>query len=103
MKQYISMLAISMSLSVAMAANVSAAETKSQSYKEGSEPKELRTVAPDRARFVFIKPKFTSGGPAAVTCCTNWNSSTGGTGCASFEDSCPDDQFQVDCGDDGCW
>lgn len=102
MKQYISIRAISVALALAMATNVSAADTKENSKKVIG-AKELRTVAPNKAVFVSLKPKLTAGGPAPVTCCTNWSSSTGGTGCASFEDSCPANQFQVDCGDDGCW
>ena len=42
--------------------------------------------------------EYTTGGSDAevgVTCCTNWNTSTGDTGYASFEDSCPADQFQL--------
>ena len=41
--------------------------------------------------------------PDSATCCTHWNSSTGGTGCASFEGSCPDNTFSVNCGENGCW
>jgi hypothetical protein len=66
--------------------------------------KSLRTVAPNRGKLIRGNPKFTSiGGNQGVVCCTHWNTSTGGTGCATFPDQCPSDTFTVECGDDGCW
>ena len=64
----------------------------------------LRTVAPGNGRLVPGNPKFTAiGGNVAAVCCTHWNSSTGGTGCATYPDQCPDNTFTVECGSDGCW
>lgn len=66
--------------------------------------KKLRTIAAGRAKLVPQSQRLAiAQRGAGVTCCTNWNTSTGGTGCATFPDSCPSDQFQVDCGADGCW
>jgi len=66
--------------------------------------KDSFAVAPDKGRLI-TNPQFKvkeSGGTEAV-CCTSWNTSTGGTGCATYEDSCPDNTFTVECGKDGCW
>ncbi len=64
----------------------------------------LRKVPASRGRLVRKGQKLTLGGnQTGLTCCTKWNTQSGGTGCASFEDSCPGDQFQVECGDSGCW
>jgi hypothetical protein len=63
-----------------------------------------RSIPPTRA--VRVSPPGGLATPtrgSAVTCCTNWNTSTGGTGCATYPDTCPDNQFQVDCGPTGCW
>ena len=69
-----------------------------------TQSQQLRTIAPSRAKSVKLIRGFKAKeGGAAVTCCTHWNSSTGGTGCASFEGSCPDNQFEVECGSSGCW
>ena len=62
----------------------------------------MRTVAPSKAHMVVLKLKA-AGGTTETTCCTNWNTSTGGTGCATFPDECPAGQFKVDCGANGCW
>ena len=62
----------------------------------------MRTVAPSKAYMVKLKLKDRED-TAEVTCCTNWNTSTGGTGCATFPDECPAGQFKVDCGPNGCW
>ena len=44
------------------------------------------------------------GASVAITCCTHWNSSTGGTGCSPQPgDECPGGQFKVDCDSSGCW
>lgn len=62
----------------------------------------MRTVAPEKAHMVILNLKA-AGGSSETTCCTHWNTSTGGTGCASFPDSCPAGQFEVNCGANGCW
>lgn len=62
----------------------------------------MKTIAPERAQMVMLKLKA-AGGTSGTTCCTHWNTSTGGTGCASFPDSCPSGQFEVSCGANGCW
>ena len=67
----------------------------------------LKSISPQRGRLVPQGTRFkTRGRSEPLTCCTHWNSSTGGTGCASHDDSegsCPSDSFQVDCGANGCW
>jgi hypothetical protein len=64
----------------------------------------LRSIAPSVGHVVIApKLKLKSSGPMEVTCCTHWNTSTGGTGCATYPDTCPDNTFTVECGDDGCW
>jgi hypothetical protein len=65
--------------------------------------KTLRTVAPNRGKLVPGRPKFMTLAASKVVCCTHWNTSTGGTGCATYPDICPDNTFTVECGDDGCW
>ena len=76
----------------------------SESQQVQMQSKTLRMVAPNRGKLIRGNPKFTAiGGPQGVVCCTHWNTSTGGTGCATFPDQCPSDQFTVECGDDGCW
>ena len=62
----------------------------------------LKKVAPDRSRLVPGNPQFSAIGSAAV-CCTHWNTSTGGTGCATYEGECPANTFTVECKADGCW
>ncbi len=69
--------------------------------------KMTRRISPAKGRVV---PRGTilkaPGGTLALTCCTHWNTQSGGTGCASFDDSeeqCPADTFQVECGSSGCW
>jgi hypothetical protein len=64
----------------------------------------LRSISPSVGHLVVHpKLKLKSSGPLEVTCCTHWNTSTGGTGCATYPDTCPDNTFTVECGDDGCW
>lgn len=67
----------------------------------------LKSISPQRGRLVPQGARLQGrGGSDPLTCCTHWNSSTGGTGCASHDDSegsCPKDTFQVDCGANGCW
>ena len=69
----------------------------------------LRKVSPQRGRLVrrgSASSFASNGGPQELTCCTHWNTQSGGTGCASYDDSdgmCPDNTFQVDCGPTGCW
>ena len=68
-------------------------------------PTKLRTISPQKGRMVR-PPKVDSlkgGGVSRATCCTHWNTSTGGTGCATYPDTCPDNTFTVDCGPTGCW
>lgn len=60
-----------------------------------------RSIAPERAQKVILKLK--ADDTKGSVCCTHWNTSTGGTGCASFPDECPSGQFKVDCGAKGCW
>jgi hypothetical protein len=62
----------------------------------------LRAIAPGKARLVPAGAKLTIG-TAGATCCTHWNTSTGGTGCATYEGACPDNTFTVECKADGCW
>jgi hypothetical protein len=62
----------------------------------------LRAIAPGKARLVPAGAKLTTG-TAGATCCTHWNTSTGGTGCATYEGACPDNTFTVECGASGCW
>lgn len=61
-----------------------------------------RSISPEKAHMVILKLKAADGAQG-TTCCTHWNTSTGGTGCASFPDECPSGQFKVDCGPKGCW
>lgn len=65
----------------------------------------LRNISPDRGRLVPSKRrlKVKGSGDTEAVCCTHWNTSSGGTGCATYPDSCPDDTFTVKCGKDGCW
>lgn len=75
---------------------------KFQAYKA----KVMRRVPVSKGRLVPQGSKFTAGGYSKLTCCTNWNTQTGGTGCATYDDSegsCPAETFQVDCGKNGCW
>ena len=65
--------------------------------------RKFRKVSPQRGRLVKKKFGFKARGGAAATCCTHWNTSTGGTGCATYPDSCPDNTFTVSCGKTGCW
>lgn len=76
--------------------------TTMEKSTSASTDKQLRTIAPSKAYMVKLKLKDRDD-DAAVTCCTNWNTSTGGTGCATFPDECPAGQFKVDCGPKGCW
>jgi len=80
-----------------------AADTK-KSAQVQTKATTLRVVAPGKGRLVPGHPKFTAiGGSVAAVCCTHWNTSTGGTGCATYPDQCPDNTFTVECGADGCW
>lgn len=67
----------------------------------------LRKISPRKGKLVPHKSILKApGGTVALTCCTHWNTQSGGTGCASYDDSegsCPSDTFQVDCGANGCW
>ncbi|WP_282610500.1 hypothetical protein [Pelagibius sp. Alg239-R121] len=67
----------------------------------------LRSISPQRGRLIPHGTRLQARGRSEqLTCCTHWNSSTGGTGCATHDDSegsCPKDTFQVDCGANGCW
>ncbi|MBL1274550.1 MAG: hypothetical protein COB30_000520 [Ectothiorhodospiraceae bacterium] len=73
-------------------------------------PKAVQMVIKSQPIIVFRKPTTDFGykiiggtGPTGVVCCTNWNTATGGTGCATYPDSCDSNQFEVTCGGDGCW
>lgn len=72
---------------------------------EQANRQKLRNVAPDRGRLVPRNQQFKVKRPggAEVVCCTHWNTAKGGTGCAIYADSCPDDAFTVECGRTGCW
>lgn len=65
----------------------------------------LRNIAPNRGRLVLPNMQFKAkgAGGTGVVCCTHWNTQTGGTGCATYPDSCPSNTFTVECGKDGCW
>lgn len=67
----------------------------------------LRNISPRKGRVVPRNSILKApGGTVALTCCTHWNSQSGGTGCATYDDSegsCPSETFQVDCGANGCW
>lgn len=67
----------------------------------------MRNISPRKGKLVPQKSILKApGGTVALTCCTHWNTQSGGTGCASYDDSegsCPSDTFQVDCGPTGCW
>ncbi len=81
-------------------------------------PKQLvkiRPISPDSALLVtksqpvivYRNPTvglgYTLGSNTSeVTCCTNWSRNTGGSGCATLEDYCPSNQFEIDCGTMGC-
>ena len=65
----------------------------------------LRNVAPNRGQPVpfGLQLKANGSGSTKVVCCTTFNSSIGGKGCATFPDVCPDNTFTMKCGKDGCW
>lgn len=106
-----SVLAVALALTVAGQSAVvgdAAAQERTTTEKSTMEKtytasdKKMHTVSPERARMVVLKLKAPDG-TSETTCCTNWNSSTGGTGCATFPDECPAGQFKVECGASGCW
>lgn len=70
-----------------------------------SETTALRSVPASKGRVVPAGTKLKmSGKNSGITCCTHWNTSTGGTGCSTQPgDECPGGQFKVDCGPSGCW
>lgn len=84
---------------------VAAQEKMTPKDNKQVERQTLRNVAPNRGRLVPSNPQFKAkgAGGTGVVCCTHWNTSTGGTGCATYPDSCPDNTFTVECGNDGCW
>jgi|GEM_PF-6965023 len=64
----------------------------------------VRVEKVGRVGRVVPAPVFTSLPDLTMeTCCTHWNSATGGTGCASYEGPCPSNTFTVECGANGCW
>lgn len=78
----------------------------SKTYK--IDPSRASLVIKNQPIIVFRKPATELGykvveNTVGLTCCTNWNTATGGTGCASFSDSCPSDQFEVTCKGNGCF
>ena len=88
-------------LALAPARDTAAADTLA---KKPTAAQLLRSISPQMGHLVLHpKLKLKSSGPLEVVCCTHWNSSTGGTGCATYPDTCPDNTFTVECGDDGCW
>lgn len=65
---------------------------------EGSKQAErqtLRNATPNKGRFVPLNSQFKVKGPGGtgIACCTGFNSSEGGIGCATFQDSCPSGTF----------
>ena len=84
----------------------SAGNTKLQKMKPAN-AQMLRSISPRKGRVVPRRSILKApGGTVALTCCTHWNSQTGGTGCATYDDSegsCPSNTFQVECGSGGCW
>jgi len=78
------------------------ADTKQTAQAQQLKTTGLRSIAPGKGRLVEGKLKMTTAA-AGVVCCTHWNTSTGGTGCATYPDQCPSNTFTVECGADGCW
>ncbi len=74
---------------------------------QAAQNKVLRRVPASKGRLVPKGSSFKArGGHSALTCCTHWNTQSGGTGCATYDDSegsCPGNTFQVECGSSGCW
>jgi len=80
------------------------AQDRTLSQQQSSDPVTLRAIPIQRGRLVTGGRRITSGSRTSeVTCCTNWNTQTGGTGCATYTDQCDRGQFRVDCGPTGCW
>ncbi|HMQ57110.1 MAG TPA: hypothetical protein PKE65_01030 [Rhizobiaceae bacterium] len=106
---------VALALSVAFLASASAAHAASAQKPAGANARAplvlvqqrksaLRKIAPGRAKLVPQSQQLkAAGGTTAATCCTHWNTSTGGTGCATYEGSCPSNTFEVECGATGCW
>jgi hypothetical protein len=97
--------ALAIALSQVPTAGIASAQSETPQMRTQQQvaPMTLRSIPANRARLVSPNQLVAPGGRSAVTCCTNWNTSTGGTGCATFPDTCPADQFEVDCGASGCW
>lgn len=97
-------LATTIALCLASTLEVTAQEQQLLSDDKPAEYKTLPTIDPNRALIVdpnrgqlITNPQFKAKGSdgTAYECCTNWNSSTGTTGCASFADPCDDDMFEA--------
>lgn len=110
--------AIIFTLAVLFSSSLSIAETKPiQALKKPSAALQppvksrsalrLKSVSPEKGRLVKGAGSFAlAGRTTELVCCENWNTSTGGTNCATYDDSegsCPGNTFQVDCGANGCW
>ena len=74
----------------------SAGDTRVKKFQTAHN-KVLRRVPANRGRLVPQGSSFKArGGYSKLTCCTHWNTQSGGTGCATYDDSeglCPGETF----------
>lgn len=87
---------------LAMAAALLAGAVFVTSFGPASADTKKATQAEQSVTKKVVRDKKLTTAGAAVTCCTNFQFGGSFSGCATFEDSCPANQFQADCSKDTC-